>query len=720
MRYAKDGAKLQPERAAPCPLGLGLLLLILAERVPAHGQGTVNFNNRVVGQTVTTVYANEPATPAIPIFGSTTSNFPPGNQNYTGPLLSGAGWYAQLWAAPDPNQPEDVLQPAMPLTTFRTGAAAGFFAGETATLANVPPDYPVATLQLRVWPTTYSNWDSAFKSSSTQTVPMGKSLPFNVTNIGGVYNVPPTMNALRSFSLGLGSTGGTYQSAPIIQIQPQNIAIDEGQTASFSVMSSSTCCAEYFQWRFKNSDMPGATNASIALPGVQSSANGAYSVWVTNTYGGTLSASATLTVIPPAPPSITSQPTSLGVPAGQSVVLNVSATGAVPLSFQWWSNNISLAWATSPQLFVANVPAASSNIYFVVITNRAGSITSSVAAITVTNPLAAGNSLGIISQPQNVAGQVGDTVSFGVVALGAQPLSYQWMINGLEIAGANDNTLTISHLQNVNYANYSVRVGNGYGSQTSAAASLLYPGAGGGYIYFNNRIPSSVITQVYGPDPANSNLVAVGNTPVDFPPGNQVYAGSLLAGSNFVAQLWAAPEANQPEAKLLPATPTTTFRTGAAAGFLASGVATFPNVPPDLYTATLQLRVWDSRNGSVSDWTKVLSDPTILRGSSPLISVSPVGGRNAPGPNLTGLQSFNIHAANLLGAKLDHPMLTKGGFEFVLNDQLGAAYEIQFANGIGAGWNHLTWVTNLYGKVYFQDPNTNSGNIRLYRAVRVP
>src|ERR1700729_3786588 len=47
------------------------------------------------------------------------------------------------------------------------------------------------------------------------------------------------------------------------------------------------------------------------------------------------------------PPEITAQPASQTVTAGQTATFSVSATGPIPLTFQWQKNAVNIAGATS-------------------------------------------------------------------------------------------------------------------------------------------------------------------------------------------------------------------------------------------------------------------------------------------------------------------------------------------------------------------------------------
>jgi predicted Ser/Thr protein kinase len=79
----------------------------------------------------------------------------------------------------------------------------------------------------------------------------------------------------------------------------------------------------------------------------------------------------------------------------------------------------------------------------------------------------------IASPPANQAVLLGGNATFSVSAVGAAPLSYQWMVNGKSIPAAANATLTLAGVQtNQSGNNYSVRVSNGAGTTNSAGAAL--------------------------------------------------------------------------------------------------------------------------------------------------------------------------------------------------------------------------------------------------------
>jgi len=86
-------------------------------------------------------------------------------------------------------------------------------------------------------------------------------------------------------------------------------------------------------------------------------------------------------------PTITAQPTNLTVLAGTTATFNVTATGTAPLTYQWSRNSTNILGATNATLSLPNVQLAQNGtVYSVIVSNLAGSVTSSNAILTVTSP----------------------------------------------------------------------------------------------------------------------------------------------------------------------------------------------------------------------------------------------------------------------------------------------------------------------------------------------
>ena len=85
-------------------------------------------------------------------------------------------------------------------------------------------------------------------------------------------------------------------------------------------------------------------------------------------------------------PVITTQPVSQAVVPGTKVDFTVAAAGTAPFSYQWQKNGANLSGATGSTYSIASATAADAGQYRAVVTNSAGTATSSAATLTVTDP----------------------------------------------------------------------------------------------------------------------------------------------------------------------------------------------------------------------------------------------------------------------------------------------------------------------------------------------
>jgi hypothetical protein len=173
---------------------------------------------------------------------------------------------------------------------------------------------------------------------------------------------------------------------------------------------------------------------------------------------------ASLTVL--IPPSITAQPGDQTTTVGSNVTFLASASGSLPLTYQWWFGGGALSGQTANSLVLTNVQLNQAGPYQIVASNAAGSATSAVARLTVQVPP------GIISQPTNQFVALGSNAVFQVSASGSAPLSYQWWFNATNSVGGDTNVLSLLNLQLGQAGNYCVVVTNAAGAVTSVVATL--------------------------------------------------------------------------------------------------------------------------------------------------------------------------------------------------------------------------------------------------------
>jgi hypothetical protein len=292
-----------------------------------------------------------------------------------------------------------------------------------------------------------------------------------------VHRVTPVLLVLLVAALNLGCSGlvqaiPASNGHPAIATQPTNQTVTAGQLATFTVAATGRGPLNY-QWQKNGVAIGGATSSSYTTPATTSSDNGAqFVVVVSNTVGSAVSSAAMLSVnASPTIPSITTQPASQSVTAGQTASFGVAVTGTAPLSYQWQKNSANIAGATSSSYTTpATTTSDSGSTFRVVVSNSAGSATSNAATLTVNAATVAPS---ITTQPASQTVTAGQTASFSVAATGTAPLTYQWQKNSANIAGATSSSYTTpATTSSDNAAQFTVAVTNTAGSVTSNAASL--------------------------------------------------------------------------------------------------------------------------------------------------------------------------------------------------------------------------------------------------------
>src|ERR1035441_4225277 len=347
----------------------------------------------------------------------------------------------------------------------------------TSAVATLTVYVPAGILTQPSSQTTTQGKNAIFSIVTSGTAPLSYQWSSSGTTLAGATNAALTLTNVQttdasSYTVVVTNAWGSATSAVAtltvlvpagIATQPQSQAVVVGQSATFSVAASGTAPFSY-QWRFNGTASPGATSPALTLSNVQSNQAGSYLVVVTNAAGSVTSAVAALTVYVPA--GIATQPSSQTTTQGLNAAFSVVPSGTAPFSYQWLLNGTPLSGVTSSALALTNVQTTDAASYTMVVTNTWGSVTSTVATLTVLVPP------GITTQPQGQAVVVGQSPTFSVTASGTAPFSYQWRFNGTASPGATSSALTLSNVQSNKTGSYLVVVTNAAGSVTSAVATL--------------------------------------------------------------------------------------------------------------------------------------------------------------------------------------------------------------------------------------------------------
>jgi sugar lactone lactonase YvrE len=120
----------------------------------------------------------------------------------------------------------------------------------------------------------------------------------------------------------------------------------------------------------------------LSLPSVSATNAGNYTVVITSPYGSVTSSVAVLGMLP----VITVQPQNASVVLASNATFSATASGPVPLNYQWLFGGANLAGATNVSYIISNAQPTNAGNYSAIVTNYYGSVTSSTASLTVTLP----------------------------------------------------------------------------------------------------------------------------------------------------------------------------------------------------------------------------------------------------------------------------------------------------------------------------------------------
>jgi len=209
------------------------------------------------------------------------------------------------------------------------------------------------------------------------------------TNLAGDdwQNWPPEQTAGDDYNyvkkVVLENLGYTEAIAPFITSQPVDQKVLTGEPAEFSVVASGDSPLAY-QWNKNGQDIQGANSSVYSITSVTDGDLGSYIVKINNQVGSINSSSASLNTFQP--PFITFQPQNLSVNVSGFGNLNVGIIGDSPLSFQWSKDDQAIIGATGNLYEIQSAQLSDSGTYFVTVSNMAGSVQSSGAIVTITEP----------------------------------------------------------------------------------------------------------------------------------------------------------------------------------------------------------------------------------------------------------------------------------------------------------------------------------------------
>ena len=360
-------------------------------------------------------------------------------------------------------------------------------------------------------------------SSNAVSIAAGYSYLLALQSDGGVVESGSQTNALRGLTnviaIAAASSSDVFAAvigngSPVMTIQPVSQTVAQGSSVQFHARAVGVQPMTY-QWQLDGQNLPGATNASLALTNVQGKDIGGYRLVASNVLGRAVSSSVTLSIPTAATLAEALNATNLvwtntvtnalwfaqihethdGAAAAQSgptadgkqSTLQTTVIGPGTLTF-WWKVSSELGYdflkffvdgnlpraalsgETDWQRLSFAIPASSHTLQWSYV--KDGSVSAGQDAGWLDDVQFTPNPPVLVQQPTNQVAWMGGTVTFQGAASGTPPLSYQWTRAGADLPGATATALTLTNLTRHDSGTYAVRVANGGGSTLSSNATL--------------------------------------------------------------------------------------------------------------------------------------------------------------------------------------------------------------------------------------------------------
>ena len=552
--------------------------------------------------------------------------------------------------------------------------------------ATLTVGYPPVILTQPQSQTVLAGQPASFSVGATGDAPLNYQWRFGGTDIAGatgtnysIASAQPTNAGSYSvrISNAIGSTNSsaanlTVNVPPTITAQPTNLTVLAGSNALFTAAATGTAPLSY-QWRHNGTNLPGATDTTLALTNVQSSAAGSYSVIVTNSVGVTNSGSAQLDV------------RYVFVYGNGQLLLGSNYTYEGPVTLEMRSG-------------------LGGNIYY---------------TLDGSDPT--------FGHPYNLPFQLSRTAVVRAIAYSAD-----FMQSG-QTPPINIAIIRTYFLSAITPGGGSISINPPGGVYTSNTTVAVTATASNGWAFLNwfgdasgsspttnvvmNR--DKIVQAVFGT--ALSNTVAGGGSVSQYPtaalypygtvvrltataqPGNYFFNWGNAASGNTNPLYFTVTSTNATVSSLFaPLSGGQVALTAAPDGF--GRVTTSPRANSYAFGIQVQLTATPDSGQTFLGWSGDASGP-----SDPLLITMDQS------KVITGV--FTRRPALTATTILDGP--SADGFRFSLIGEFGAQYRIDGSANL-ADWSPLVVLTNTSGRSQFTDPAGTSTPYRFYRAVEVP
>ena len=352
-------------------------------------------------------------------------------------------------------------------------------------------------------------------TTNTDARPSAITSTFDALAIGTRNNAPGGTATISELAITtLNVTANNSQIAKIVN-QPINQTWVAGTPGSISVNATGVGPLSY-KWYKNDVLIETATSATYTVANPTGDNAGTYHVVVSNAYGYSVSADATVSLASASIPVLTTEPVSQTVNAGEPLTLTAQATGAPTPTYQWskfnGSSYVAIPEATHPTYSISSTATTNAGTYRVTVTNGSGSDFADAVVTVHTAPPA------ITVEPTPVTVNVGQTVNLSVTATGYPAPTYQWYKNTgsgpVLIPGATGSAFTLASATTADIGSYHVVASNTINStvNTATSASVALDVT---VVLPSITTPPSNTTVSLG-QPASFTVVATGSAPLSY------------------------------------------------------------------------------------------------------------------------------------------------------------------------------------------------------------
>jgi len=233
-----------------------------------------------------------------------------------------------------------------------------------------------AALSLRWWFKGQPLFDGGNYSGTTTST-------LSILNVTGADAGDYTLHAELADNASIydeGTISVVIASVPLITQQPQSADVCAGTSLTLTVSATATGTLSY-EWTKDGTVIPGETAATLTIQNVTAARAGRYSVSVSTACGLASSNGAIVSVKEAT--AITQQPSrTIDVQVGQPLTINLAATGAGTLQYQWFKDGTQIAGEVTPTYTKTAAELTDAGAYWCRVTSECGELLSDTTTVT--------------------------------------------------------------------------------------------------------------------------------------------------------------------------------------------------------------------------------------------------------------------------------------------------------------------------------------------------